>query len=36
MSVLWTRDIGVKLIYMAAGMTTVGALIIHKIVNMEV
>jgi tight adherence protein B len=35
-SVLWTRSIGVKLLYAAAGMTIAGALIIRKIVNMEV
>ena len=36
MRVLWTRPIGLKLLYMAAGMTVVGGLIIRKIVNMEV
>ena len=36
MSLLWTRPIGVKLLYLSAGMTTVGALIIRKIVNMDV
>ena len=36
MSVLWTRPIGVKLLYAAAAMTIIGALIIRKIVNMEV
>jgi tight adherence protein B len=36
MSLLWTRPIGVKLLYIAAGMTIVGALIIRKIVNMDV
>jgi len=36
MSVLWTKEIGLKLLYGAAGMTIVGALIIRKIVNMEV
>jgi len=36
MSVLWTRPIGVKLLYLSAGMTITGALIIRKIVNMEV
>jgi len=35
-SVLWTRAIGIKLLYTAAGMTIAGALIIRKIVNMEV
>jgi len=36
MSVLWTRKIGIDLIYMAGAMTVIGALIIRKIVNMEV
>jgi tight adherence protein B len=36
MSLLWTRPIGVKLLYTAAGMTITGALIIRKIVNMDV
>ncbi len=36
MSLLWTRAIGIKLLYTAAGMTIAGALIIRKIVNMEV
>jgi tight adherence protein B len=36
MSLLWTRAIGVKLLYAAAGMTIVGGLIIRKIVNMDV
>jgi tight adherence protein B len=36
MSVLWTRDIGIKLLYGAAVMMVIGALIIRKIVNMEV
>lgn len=35
-SVLWTRAIGIKLLYAAAGMTIAGGLIIRKIVNMEV
>jgi tight adherence protein B len=35
-SVLWTRSIGVKLLYTAVGMTVAGALIIRRIVNMEV
>ena len=35
-SVLWTRAIGVKLLYAAAGMTVAGGLIIRKIVDMEV
>jgi len=36
MSLLWKRDIGVKLLYASAVMTVAGALIIRKIVNMEV
>jgi tight adherence protein B len=36
MSLLWTRPIGVKLLYLSAGMTVTGALIIRKIVNMDV
>jgi tight adherence protein B len=36
MSLLWTRAIGIKLLYTAAGMTITGALIIRKIVNMDV
>jgi tight adherence protein B len=36
MSLLWTRPIGVKLLYASAVMTVTGALIIRKIVNMEV
>jgi tight adherence protein B len=36
MSLLWTRAIGVKLLYLSGAMTIVGAFIIHKIVNMDV
>jgi tight adherence protein B len=36
MSLLWKREIGVKLLYLSAGMTIIGALIIRKIVSMEV
>lgn len=36
MSLLWTREIGVKLLYAAGGMIVVGGLIIRKIVNMDV
>jgi tight adherence protein B len=36
MSLLWKREIGIKLLYTAAGMTIAGALIIRKIVNMDV
>jgi tight adherence protein B len=36
MSLLWTRPIGVKLLYLSGSMTIVGALIIRKIVNMDV
>lgn len=36
MSILWTREIGVKLLWASSAMTIVGGLIIRKIVNMEV
>jgi tight adherence protein B len=36
MSLLWKREIGIKLLYAAAIMTVIGALIIRKIVRMEV
>jgi tight adherence protein B len=36
MSILWKREIGIKLIYTASGMIVVGGLIIRKIVNMDV
>jgi tight adherence protein B len=36
MSILWTRSIGIKLLWASAGMTVIGGLIIRKIVNMEV
>jgi tight adherence protein B len=36
MSLLWTREIGIKMLYAASGMIVVGGLIIRKIVNMEV
>jgi tight adherence protein B len=36
MSVLWTRAIGIKLMWASAGMTVVGGFIINRIVNMEV
>jgi tight adherence protein B len=36
MSLLWKREIGVKLLYASAAMTITGALIIRKIVSMEV
>lgn len=36
MSLLWKREIGVKMLYGASGMIVVGGLIIRKIVNMEV
>jgi tight adherence protein B len=35
-SLLWTRDIGIKLMWAAGIMTFIGALIIRKIVNMDV
>ena len=36
MSILWTRPLGVKLLWTSAGMTCVGGMIIRHIVNMEV
>jgi tight adherence protein B len=36
MSLLWTRAIGIKLLYLSASMTIIGALIIRKIVRMDV
>lgn len=36
MSLLWKREIGVKLLWGAAIMTVIGGLIIRKIVNMDV
>lgn len=36
MSLLWTRPIGQKLLYISGGMTITGALIIRKIVRMDV
>jgi tight adherence protein B len=36
MSLLWKRDIGVKLLYAASAMIVIGGLIIRKIVNMDV
>jgi len=35
-SILWTRAIGIKLLYASVSMTIVGGLIIRRIVNMEV
>jgi tight adherence protein B len=36
MSLLWKREIGIKLLYASATMTVIGGFIIHKIVNMDV
>jgi tight adherence protein B len=36
MSLLWKREIGVKLLYAASAMIVVGGLIIRKIVNMDI
>jgi len=36
MSLLWTRAIGIKLLYASVAMIVVGSLIIRKIVNMDV
>jgi Flp pilus assembly protein TadB len=35
MSVLWHRDIGIKLIWTAIGMTFLGGLVIRHIVNLD-
>jgi tight adherence protein B len=36
MSVLWTKPVGIKMLYTSAVMTTVGALIIRKIVRVRI
>ena len=36
MSVLWTNPIGLKMLYIASGMDFVGAMIIRKIVKIQV
>jgi Flp pilus assembly protein TadB len=36
MSNLWKKEIGLKLLYTAAGMIFIGGMIIRKIVNMDV
>jgi tight adherence protein B len=36
MSLLWTRAIGIKLLYLSGAMTIVGALIIRRIVRVDV
>jgi Flp pilus assembly protein TadB len=36
MSVLWTTDIGIKMMCTATGMIIVGGLIIRHLVNMDV
>jgi len=36
MSVLWTRPLGIKLMWASGIMTVIGGLIIRRIVNMEV
>ena len=36
MSILWTRHIGVELLWASAGMTVLGGLVIRHIVNMDV
>jgi len=36
MSLLWKREIGIKLLYASGTMTVIGGLIIRKIVNMDV
>jgi tight adherence protein B len=36
MSLLWKRDIGIKLLYAASAMIVIGGLIIRNIVNLDV
>lgn len=36
MSMLWKKELGIKMLYAASGMIVVGGLIIRKIVNMDV
>lgn len=36
MSMLWKRDIGIKLLYAASAMIVIGGLIIRKIVNLDI
>ncbi|HEX4322259.1 MAG TPA: type II secretion system F family protein [Acidobacteriaceae bacterium] len=36
MSLLWTREIGIKLLYASAAMTVIGGLIIRKIIDIDV
>jgi tight adherence protein B len=36
MSMLWKKELGIKLLYAAGAMIVVGGLIIRKIVNMDV
>jgi len=36
MSLLWTRPLGVKLLWTGGGMIVVGGFIIRQIVNMDV
>jgi tight adherence protein B len=36
MSVLWTRELGIRLLWMAGGMVVLGGFVIRRIVNMEV
>jgi tight adherence protein B len=36
MSILWHRDIGIKLIWTAIGMTILGGIVIRNIVNLDI
>jgi tight adherence protein B len=36
MNILWTRPLGIKLLWASGGLTVIGGLIIRKIVNMDV
>jgi tight adherence protein B len=35
-SILWHRDIGIKLMWAAAGLIVIGGFVIHKIVDIDV
>jgi Flp pilus assembly protein TadB len=35
-SILWHRDIGIKMLWSAAGLMLLGAFVIHQIVNIDV
>jgi tight adherence protein B len=35
-SILWHRDIGIKLLWAAVGLILIGGFVIHKIVDIDV